>query len=71
MSTKSKDVKGYIAELDRSKEGRTDQVREGLEIYIGLWRRALERKVVSESDSVDDALSKIERRGGLYRAAGD
>lgn len=71
MSAKVKDVREYIQELDRSKEGRNDQVREGLEAYIALWRRALERKVVSESDSVDAALSKIEASGGLYKAAGD
>lgn len=71
MSAKAKDVREYIQELDRSKEGRNEQVRDGLEAYIGLWRRALERKVVSESDSVDVALSKIEESGGLYKAAGD
>ena len=69
--TSAKDVRSYLAELEKTKEGRTDQVKEGLEIYIGLWKRAIERGVVEETDGVDDALTKIESSGGLYKAAGD
>jgi hypothetical protein len=69
--TKAKDVRTYLDELERTKEGRTEQVREGLEIYIDLWRRAMRRGVIAETDGVDDALAKIESEGGLYKAAGD
>ena len=69
--TKTKDVRTYLEELEKTKENRTEQVREGLEIYIALWRRAIERGVVSEADGVDEALSKIEGGGGLYVAAGE
>ena len=71
MSYAAKDVRTYLEELERSKEGRPDQVRDGLEIYIGLWRKAIERGVVSETDSVDQALTKVEAKGGLYVAAGE
>ena len=71
MSAKVRDVKGYLAELEKTKLERTDQVKEGLEIYIDLWRRAIQGGVVAESDSVDEALRKIDERGGLYKAAGD
>lgn len=67
----SKDVRTYLEELEKTKEGRTDQVKEGLEIYISLWRRAMERGVITEADGVDDALVKIESEGGLYSAAGE
>ncbi len=69
--TKPKDVRAYIKELEMTKEGRSEQVREGLEIYIGLWEKAIERGAVAESDPIDAALAKIEERGGLYSAAGE
>ena len=71
MSAKALSVKGYLAELEKNKEARPDQVKEGLEIYIGLWKRAIEGGVVGESDSVDEALKKIDQKGGLYKAAGE
>ena len=69
--TKAKDVRTYLEELERTKEGRPEQVKEGLEIYIRLWERAIERGVVEETDGVDSALTKIEKGGGLYAAAGE
>ncbi len=70
MSAKARNVKEYLAELEKTKEGRPDQVKEGLEIYIDLWKSAIQGGVVGESDSVDDALKKIDGKGGLYKAAG-
>jgi hypothetical protein len=64
-------VGDYIRELEKTKGERTDQVKEGLEIYISLWKRAIDRGVIMESDGVDEALAKIEKNGGLYQAAGD
>ncbi|MDG7008160.1 MAG: hypothetical protein JRN06_07935 [Nitrososphaerota archaeon] len=69
--TRTKDVRTYIEELEKTKEGRTEQVKEGLEIYISLWRKAMDRGVVAATDGVDDALAKIESAGGLYVAAGE
>jgi len=66
-----KDVRTYIDELERTKENRPEQVKEGLEIYIDLWEKAIERGVVEETDGVDAALTKIEKEGGLYAAAGE
>ena len=71
MTAKVRDVRTYLEELEKNKEGRGAQVKEGLEIYIDLWRRAIEKGVVSESDGVESALAKIEGRGGLYKAAGE
>jgi len=66
-----KDVRAYIDELERTKEGRPEQVKEGLEIYIDLWEKVIERGVVEETDGVDSALAKVEKEGGLYAAAGE
>jgi hypothetical protein len=66
-----KDVRTYIGELERTKKDRSEQVKEGLEIYISLWEKAIERGVVGETDGVDAALEKIEKEGGLYAAAGE
>lgn len=71
MTAKVRDVRTYLEELERNKEGRGAQVKEGLEIYIDLWRRAIEKGVISESEGVESALAKIESRGGLYQAAGE
>ncbi len=69
MTAKVRNVRGYLEELERTKGDRTEQVRDGLEIYIGLWKKAIEKGVVSESDNVDEALARIEEKGGLYRVA--
>jgi len=66
-----KDLRSYLRDLDDTKGGRSEQVKEGLEIYIELWEKAIRRGVVMESDRVDEALSKIEEKGGLYAAAGE
>ena len=70
MTPKVKDVRAYIDELGKTKKGRTEQVKEGLEIYIDLWEKAIERGVVDERDLVEAALTKIDEAGGLYAAAG-
>ncbi len=67
MTTKT--VEAYIEELERTKEGRPEQVKEGLELYLDLWKQALRNGVVSADDEVEGALEKIERKGGLYAAA--
>jgi len=71
LTERMKDVRTYIEELERTKEDRPEQVKEGLEIYIGLWEKAIERGVVEETDGVDAALAKIDEEGGLYAAAGE
>lgn len=67
----AKSVRAYLRELEATKEGRPEQVKEGLEMYIDLWKKAIERGVVAESDEVERALVKIDEKGGLYKAAGD
>lgn len=70
MTPKARRVKDYLEVLSNTKVERTEQVKEGLEIYIDLWKRAIQKGVITESDSVDDALVKIQEKGGLYEAAG-
>jgi len=67
--TNAKNVGQYLAELENTKKDREDQVKEGLEVYIDLWKKAIENGVVLESDRVEDALDKLEGKGGLYKAA--
>ena len=62
-------VKEYIEELEKTKSERTGTVLDGLEIYIDLWKRALENGTITESQEVDEALERIEEKGGLYKAA--
>ena len=71
MTARMRNVRSYLEELEKTKEERTEQVKEGLEMYIDLWKKAIERGVIGETDEVDSALVKIENAGGLYKAAGD
>ena len=71
MTSRVKDVRSYVNELERTKDDRPEQVKEGLEIYIGLWEKAIDRGVVEETDGIDVALAKIEKEGGLHAAAGE
>jgi hypothetical protein len=66
---KPRTVRSYIEELERTKEGRPDQVKEGLEAYLDLWKKAVAKGVVTEEDDVESALEKIEMKGGLYASA--
>jgi hypothetical protein len=71
MTGKLQDVKGYLAELEKNKEGRPEQIKDAIDIYIDLWNKAVENGVVTQSDEITDALAKIDKKGGLYAAAGD
>jgi len=71
MTGKARTVGDYIDELEQSKKEKPDQVREALEIYLDLWKKAVENGVVGPSDSMAVALTKIDDRGGLYESAGD
>lgn len=66
-----KSVEEYLSELQKGKEDRPQQVRDAMEIYIGLWKKVIEKGVVGRGDDVGQALAKIEESGGLYAAAED
>jgi hypothetical protein len=44
-------------------------VKEALEIYIDLWENAIKNKTITRDEEIDDALVKLEAKGGLYQAA--
>jgi hypothetical protein len=62
-------VKGYLGQLKETKKGKPAQIRDALDIYIELWEKAIENGTVLETDEIDVALSKIDKAGGLYKAA--
>ncbi len=62
-------VNEYLKQLRETKKGKPPQIRDALGIYIELWEKAVEREVVSDEDDVEEALSKIDKAGGLYQAA--
>ncbi len=59
----------YVAQLRVTKKGKPPQIKDALEIYIDLWDKVVKNGTISESDEIDVALSKIDKAGGLYRAA--
>jgi hypothetical protein len=71
LGDRVENVGEYLDELEKTKGDRPEQVREGLELYVDLWRRAIAKGVVEATDSVEDALEKMEAKGGLYASAGD
>ena len=71
MSAKAKDLRSYLEELQKTKEARREQVREGLENNNDLWRKAKERGAEAETDPVDSAQAKIQRQGAHNKAAGE
>jgi len=64
-------VRDYIDQLKQTKKGKPSQIKEALDIYADLWDKVVENGTVSEDDEVSEALSKIDRAGGLYEAAGE
>ncbi|MDG6985852.1 MAG: hypothetical protein JRM73_03800 [Nitrososphaerota archaeon] len=58
-----------MEDLQKNLTNRDPQVKEGLELYLGLWNKAVEKGIVSRTDDVDHALAKLEEKGGLVKAA--
>jgi hypothetical protein len=71
VSAKVKNLGEYLKELEKTKKGKPDQVVDALEIYLDLWKKAVEKGVVKATDGMEEALSKVEQNGGLYKAASD
>ncbi|MDG6901021.1 MAG: hypothetical protein JRM80_03575 [Nitrososphaerota archaeon] len=69
MAAKVRTLGEYLKELEKTKKGKPEQVSDALEVYLDLWRKAVERGIVKQSDEIEDALSKVEQSGGLYKAA--
>ncbi len=63
-------VREYLSQLRVTKKGKPPQIKEALEVYIELWEKTLKNGTVAEGDEMDVALSKIDKAGGLYQAAG-
>ncbi len=71
MREKPTTVKAYLKELRRTKKDKPPQVKDALDIYIGLWERAIGKGLVLPDEEVGDALKRVGTLGGLYQAAGD
>ncbi len=62
-------VEAYLKELRENKKEKPPQVKEALSIYIELWEAVIKNKTVAREETVDEALTKLEAKGGLYQAA--
>lgn len=69
LKPENKTLEAYLNELEKSKEGRPEQVKNGLEAYVELWKKAIGKGLVSPDETVESALAKVEDAGGLYQAA--
>ncbi|HVB96052.1 MAG TPA: hypothetical protein VND41_05575 [Nitrososphaerales archaeon] len=63
-------VREYLEQLKETRKGKPPQIREALDIYLEMWDKVIENGTVSKDDEVALALSKIDKAGGLYEAAG-
>jgi len=63
-------VREYIDQLKETRKGKPPQIRDALDIYMEMWEKVVKNGTVSEDDEVALALSKIDKAGGLYEAAG-
>ena len=63
-------VKEYLDQLKQTRKGKPPQIRDALDIYVEMWDKVIKNGTVSEDDEVALALSKIDKAGGLYEAAG-
>lgn len=71
MPARVRRLSEYLKELEKTKKDKPEQVKEALEIYLDLWKRAIEKGVVEPADEIEKALSKVEESGGLYKAGED
>lgn len=59
-------VNEYLKRLEEGKLSKNDEIKEAIDIYVGLWKKAISNKIVSPEDDIEEALEKIDRAGGLY-----
>jgi len=71
LAAKVRTLGEYLKELKKTRKGKPQQVSDALDIYLDLWSKAVEKGTVKLTDRVEEALSKVEQSGGLYKAAGD
>ena len=69
MVDEVKTVNDYLRELRQTRKGKPEQVQDALDIYVELWENVVERGTVGLDDSIEVALSKIDKAGGLYKAS--
>jgi hypothetical protein len=70
LSHRTKTVERYLKELRENRKEKPAQVKEALDIYIDLWENAIKNKTVDPDEGIESALTKLEAKGGLYKAAG-
>jgi len=63
-------VREYLDQLKETRKGKPAQIREALDIYVDMWDKVIKNGTVLEDDEVALALSKIDKAGGFYEAAG-
>ena len=64
-------VREYLDQLKETRKGKPAQIRDALDIYVETVGQGRSRTAPSRrSDEVALALSKIDKAGGLYEAAG-
>jgi hypothetical protein len=63
-------VREYLEQLKETRKGKPPQIRDALDIYMEMWDKVIKNGTVSGEDDVALALSKIDKAGGLYEAAG-
>ena len=71
MPQRTKTVRQYLKELKETKAEKPPQVKEALQVYIDLWESAIKNKTIAPEEDIDEALGKLEAKGGLYSAASD
>jgi len=63
-----KTVEQYLKELRQNRKEKPAQVKEALDIYIDLWENAIKNRTIDPDESIDSALTKLDAKGGLYKA---
>ncbi len=71
MTRAIKTVEEYLKELRQNRKEKPPEVKEALEVYIELWENAIKNGTVMPYEGIEDALAKVDAKGGLYKAAGD
>ncbi len=69
MPRSIKTVEEYLRELKQNKKEKPPEVKKALEVYIELWETAIKNKAVAPDENVDDAVAKLDAKGGLYKVA--
>lgn len=62
-------VETYLKVMKERRDEKPEEIRDAINVYLDLWEKAIQNGVIGRGDEIGAALAKLDKKGGLYKAA--